>query len=126
MMNCKKCGKELAVGANFCMFCGEKVGVLCPKCGTELPDEAKFCFKCGAAINTSPATQRIVTDVSRVKSISQETILDQAEMARLSQIKKQQEEESQESRGAPVWDKTPTGVCDCSVGECDCDGSIWN
>lgn len=114
-MKCKNCGRELVTGTKFCMFCGTKVGVSCPKCGTELPDEARFCFNCGTEVKSSlgeqPATPK--------------TILDPIDMEWLSQLAEQQKE-PQESKGAPVWDKTSTGVCDCAVGECDCDGSIWS
>lgn len=48
--NCSKCGAPYAVGAKFCLECGEKIGdsgTVCPECGTVLPAGAKFCYNCG-------------------------------------------------------------------------------
>ena len=39
----------------------------------------------------------------------------------LAQIK-----EESEPKGMPSWDTTDDGRCDCAIGECDCDGSIWS
>ena len=48
-------------------------------------------------------------------------------MEGLAEIKKQEEDSDQMYRkGMPVLDSTHNGVCYCAVGECDCDGSIWN
>ena len=109
-MTCKACGKELMSGAKFCMYCGAKVVLTCPRCGAELPDVAKYCFHCGA-------------QVSQLTQEKPKKILRDDQMKRLAEIKAQEAQASM--KGAPVWDQTPNGVCDCSVGECDCDGSIW-
>ena len=110
-MKCSKCGEQLLAGASFCMMCGTKVTKLCSKCGTELPQAAKFCFKCG-------------TEINNTKPTAKQTILDENNMKQLSQIKAQMEEPT---KGMPVWDTTASGSrCDCAVGECDCDGSIWS
>lgn len=93
-------------GALFCMMCGAKKGRTCTKCGVELPDVARFCFKCG----------------NEVKSTEGKKPLQKKTVDSLAQIKKVVNKPT----GAPVWDSTPNGSCDCAVGECDCDGSIWN
>ena len=105
-MKCGKCGAEMMEGALFCMMCGAKKGRTCTKCGVELPDIARFCFKCG----------------NEVKSTEEKKPLQKKTVDSLAQIKKV----VNKSTGAPVWDSTPNGSCDCAVGECDCDGSIWN
>ena len=95
------------------MFCGAKARPVCPACGTELPEVAKFCFKCGTQVKRPAQAQTV-----------QPSVLNAQEMNRLSEIKKQAAEKV---KGAPVWDrKSDGGVCDCAVGECDCDGSIWS
>jgi hypothetical protein len=57
---CGKCGKELAVGARFCTYCGENLSnvddkaeeemekVLCISCHKELPLGTAFCSFCGS------------------------------------------------------------------------------
>ncbi|WP_285007278.1 zinc ribbon domain-containing protein [Lactococcus garvieae] len=57
---CGKCGKELAVGARFCTYCGENLSnaddkaeeemekVLCISCHKELPLGTVFCSFCGS------------------------------------------------------------------------------
>ncbi len=57
---CGKCGKELAVGARFCTYCGESLSnaddkaeeemekVLCISCHKELPLGTVFCSFCGS------------------------------------------------------------------------------
>ncbi|MFK4951455.1 zinc ribbon domain-containing protein [Lactococcus formosensis subsp. formosensis] len=57
---CGKCGKELAVGARFCTYCGESLfnvdykaeeemeKVLCISCHKELPLGTVFCSFCGS------------------------------------------------------------------------------
>ena len=52
-------------------------------------------------------------------------MLNDKKMEQLSSISKKKEE-TVVSKGAPVWNQTSSGVCDCAVGECDCDGSIWH
>ncbi len=114
-MKCSKCGQQLVDGAAFCMFCGAKAGKLCPKCGTELPDVAMFCYKCGANLNaptkldTKP-TQNHTLDDNTMKSLQQAKPKDDYKL-----------------KGDPVWEINSSGNrCDCAVGECDCDGSIWS
>lgn len=49
-MICNNCGAELAVGAQFCPKCGEKVNETpqnCKHCGEPLEANSKFCAKCG-------------------------------------------------------------------------------
>ena len=46
---CRKCGKPLQVGAEFCSYCGETVieyPRICPKCATVCLPDAQFCPKC--------------------------------------------------------------------------------
>ena len=76
----------------------------CKRCGAALVTGANYCFNCG----------------TRVESAQ---ILREQTMQQIHQIRQQTENKNY---GAPVWDETPTGTCDCAVGECDCDGSIWN
>ncbi|WP_285009769.1 zinc ribbon domain-containing protein [Lactococcus formosensis] len=64
---CGKCGKELAVGAKFCTYCGENLSndgvdkieeeaekVLCISCHKELPEGTGFCPFCGAKQDVEP------------------------------------------------------------------------
>ena len=57
---CNRCGRPVAVGANFCKHCGAqllpyaqvntskpKVARICPKCNTSQSIGASFCKKCG-------------------------------------------------------------------------------
>lgn len=122
-MKCRVCARELVNGANFCMYCGSKATVTCPKCKTELPNIAKYCFNCGFDVKIPMANQSVAKQPVVNQAVKSNTILNNNEMNRLAQIKKQEEEVA--IKGAPVWDSTPNGVCDCAVGECDCDGSIW-
>src|SRR5262249_15453186 len=46
---CRKCGRPLQVGAEFCSYCGETVidyPRICPKCATVCLPDAEFCPKC--------------------------------------------------------------------------------
>lgn len=109
-MKCSKCGAEMVEGARYCMMCGAKKANVCPKCGTQLPDAARFCFKCGSEVREEG-----------------KSVLSGNTMDTLAQVKKEVEPEAvSRPTGMPVWDETPNGTCDCAVGECDCDGSIWN
>lgn len=58
------------------------------------------------------------------KTESSVVIFDTIQMEKLADIKENVGQSSM--GGAPVWDETPSGGCDCAVGECDCDGSIWH
>lgn len=107
-MKCVKCGAEMTEDARFCMMCGAKKGVVCAVCGAELPEIAKFCYKCG----------------TEVKKTEDKKPLQKATTDSLAQVKTTVE--SKKPTGYPVWDSTPNGTCDCAVGECDCDGSIWS
>lgn len=70
---------------------------------------------------------KIIFNISDTQFINEHTILDNNEMEGLAEIKKQEEDSDQMYRkGMPVLDSTHNGVCYCAVGECDCDGSIWN
>lgn len=120
-MKCGKCGRQLVVGARFCMMCGTKVAKLCSKCGVELPDAARFCFNCGTEVNSMAAMKT----VNNTQAAAKQTILNENNMKQLSQIKAQVE--ATPIKDMPVWDTTASGSkCDCAVGECDCDGSIWS
>lgn len=112
-MRCRMCNEELINGAKFCYRCGTKVGLFCSKCGTELPDNAAFCFNCGTKVG----------QLAQQPSVQTSNLFDELEMEKLSAIKEQAAQTP--IKGAPVWDETPSGACDCAVGECDCDGSIW-
>jgi len=50
---CGKCNSQIAVGAKFCLECGEKVNgpLFCLECGEKLPLNAKFCLNCGTKTN---------------------------------------------------------------------------
>lgn len=116
-MKCRKCGKGLMSNAKFCMYCGTKVGNVCPKCGIKLPDEASFCFNCGTKAN-----------INKQKKSQAPTrqVLNNNNMNKLSSIKKELERNDGYYKGDPVIEKLPNGgTCDCAIGECDCDGSIW-
>ena len=43
---CPECGKTVAKG-KFCPECGHKFVTACPKCGKDVPVGAKFCLECG-------------------------------------------------------------------------------
>lgn len=43
---CPECGKTVAKG-KFCPECGRKFIAVCPKCGKDVPVGAKFCLDCG-------------------------------------------------------------------------------
>src|SRR5262249_3191199 len=70
---CSKCAADLPDGAQFCLQCGQPVGVPagtsvespiavlgCSKCGTSLPDGAEFCPKCGKPVSL-PKTSTVRT-----------------------------------------------------------------
>lgn len=118
-MYCSKCHEDLVKGAKFCMVCGAKVPKRCSKCGMELPDIARFCFECGTEVS--------IDDKKTLSNTAEEVkkaILDEDVMKGLLEFKKKVEPAN---IGVPVWDTTSSGnTCDCAVGECDCDGSIWN
>jgi len=59
-MFCKKCGKEIKDGADFCENCGQKVYTpvpfRCENCGTIMLKESNYCPKCGWSIQKSEIT----------------------------------------------------------------------
>jgi class 3 adenylate cyclase/ribosomal protein L40E len=46
-MNCLSCQFENPHDAEFCMECGNRLGLGCPRCGRATPQSGKFCIKCG-------------------------------------------------------------------------------
>jgi ribosomal protein L40E len=62
---CSKCAASLPDGSQFCLKCGQPVGVPsyvaapepvtaslgCSKCGASLPDDAEFCLECGKSVS---------------------------------------------------------------------------
>lgn len=124
-MKCVKCGAEMVAGAQFCMMCGAKKSNACPKCGTELPDAARFCFNCGSAVKSEEENKFVIPDEV---SAEEKKILRKETMDELDQMMRETERIAAMGGGAaPVWDSSPDGtVCDCAVGECDCDGSVWS
>ena len=93
----------------------------CGKCGAKLPDVARFCLKCGTEIKSIETTKNVNNAEGTVK----QTILNENDMKQLSQIMGELELTSIE--GMPAWDTfSSDSKCDCAVGECDCDGSIWS
>jgi ribosomal protein L40E len=62
---CSQCSANLPDGSQFCLKCGQPVGVPsyvaqaepvtaslgCSKCGASLPDDAEFCLKCGKPVS---------------------------------------------------------------------------
>src|SRR5262245_21780036 len=49
-MQCPRCQYENPPESNFCLGCGNRLGVQCASCGSELPAGSRFCNKCGLAI----------------------------------------------------------------------------
>ncbi|HEY9458421.1 MAG TPA: adenylate/guanylate cyclase domain-containing protein, partial [Gaiella sp.] len=49
-MTCAACGTLNAVGAKFCVECGQPLAQACPTCGSEVAAGAKFCSECGASL----------------------------------------------------------------------------
>ena len=67
--------------------------------------------------------------IKRDKEIRDKKILNKEKMEQLSSIQNNKKETVAPSKpsGKPVWDHSSGGgACDCAVGECDCDGSIWH
>ena len=67
--------------------------------------------------------------IKRDKEIHDKKILNKEKMEQLSSIQNNKKETVAPSKpsGKPVWDHSSGGgACDCAVGECDCDGSIWH
>lgn len=75
---CGKCGKELAIGARFCTYCGENLSnvdfdkaeneiekVLCICCYKELPEGTGFCSFCGSKQDIEPhegTVEEVITE----------------------------------------------------------------
>lgn len=56
-MECLNCGNEILADANFCQFCGAKIGIVknvsfCEKCNVEYDQNAKYCPQCGNELIT--------------------------------------------------------------------------
>jgi class 3 adenylate cyclase len=49
-MKCPKCQFENPEGMQFCVECGNKLGIICPKCGFDNSPSFKFCGNCGNAL----------------------------------------------------------------------------
>ena len=49
MIVCPNCSNSVAKG-KFCPECGHKFITVCPKCGKDVPVGAKFCLECGEKI----------------------------------------------------------------------------
>jgi hypothetical protein len=50
MALCRKCGREVGVGARWCPDCGSALGrtVRCHSCGNQFPSSLGKCPRCGA------------------------------------------------------------------------------
>lgn len=46
-MQCPKCQQEVKEDSQYCLGCGEKVGLKCFECGKIVPLTATFCDRCG-------------------------------------------------------------------------------
>jgi class 3 adenylate cyclase/transcriptional regulator with XRE-family HTH domain/tetratricopeptide (TPR) repeat protein len=46
---CARCERENALGARFCVGCGEPLEVACPACGAAAEPTDRFCHACGAS-----------------------------------------------------------------------------
>ncbi len=68
MSNCSNCGKEVLLGAAFCMECGARIPQekKCIRCGKILPFEARFCFACGQQQDGAPSETGINTNAKMV------------------------------------------------------------
>jgi hypothetical protein len=51
-MKCPKCGTDNAVGAKFCIACGQQLQteMVCPQCHHTNKPTAKFCEECGHSL----------------------------------------------------------------------------
>src|SRR5262245_14417289 len=58
-MTCPRCQHENPPGSNFCLGCGDRLGVTCPSCKTELPPGSRFCNKCGTLVSAGAAAARV-------------------------------------------------------------------
>ncbi|MFN2158453.1 MAG: adenylate/guanylate cyclase domain-containing protein [Anaerolineales bacterium] len=54
-MICPHCQHQNRPTANFCMNCGERIGMDCLVCGTKLPIGANYCDSCGAPLKNNEA-----------------------------------------------------------------------
>lgn len=69
-------------------------------------------------------SKAVAKKVNNTQTAPKQNILSESNMKQLSQIKAQVATTS--NKGMPVWDTAASGnKCDCAVGECDCNGSIW-
>ena len=53
--NCHRCHQPLQLGAEFCVYCGERVMErprICPECSTTTLPDARWCPACGAQLDT--------------------------------------------------------------------------
>ena len=60
-MYCSNCGKQLAEGSRFCIYCGQSLFTekmrCCPSCGAELKEGAVYCNECGTKIPEATDTE---------------------------------------------------------------------
>jgi len=105
MAYCKKCGKRIPAGSNFCPNCGTPantndeleisienendadvaatrrqvfVGVVrkCPSCGAELSSGAAICPQCGFELNTTKGSHALEDFVHQLDEIDSEIAAD--------------------------------------------------
>ena len=53
--NCHRCHQPLQLGAEFCVYCGERAMErprICPECSTTTLPDARWCPACGAQLDT--------------------------------------------------------------------------
>ncbi|HUC29950.1 MAG TPA: zinc ribbon domain-containing protein [Candidatus Acidoferrum sp.] len=79
---CSKCAADLPDGSQFCLKCGQPVGVpdgtavttaiavlACSKCGATLPEGAEFCAKCGKPVSIPAKTSGVRDPAASSKPI---------------------------------------------------------
>lgn len=84
---CVKCGKELAIGAKFCPYCGENLSnvvidksevekeqTFCISCHEKLPEGTVFCSFCGSNQGAEPYEEEVEEVITEETNLQSESI----------------------------------------------------
>ncbi len=79
MVHCRKCRKEIPLGAKYCLYCAAPVieeTFICPSCGSENDLAAHGCANCGFSFADGKKETKVgandIFDTSQMKGLQQE------------------------------------------------------
>ena len=84
---CSRCQRANAIGAQFCIQCGQKIGVVCVRCGKMTRADTPFCQACGVNLQDA-IREKEIEEAERIRREREEA---QQRAQKEAQLKIEQE-----------------------------------